>query len=577
MSYNKKTIKYLVDKISDQEFVLPAIQREFVWKSDQIEKLFDSLMRGYPIGSFLFWNIKSENVKNYQFYGFLSKYHSRDCRHNPKLNPSGNNTITAILDGQQRLTSIYIGLYGSYTEKKKNVKVTNPNAFPEKQLYLNLLSDNSIDIENNEITDMLYDFKFLIEHDIDIINDTNKIWFKVGNILQIDPSSYLIEKLDFLDKERKKKVLNILIQLKNLIEEKEIINYFEENEQDLDKVLNIFIRVNSQGTPLTYSDLLLTTATALWSEYDARDEIHELVDILNRKGMNLNTDFVMKSSLMLTDLDVKFLVKNFTRENMKIIESQWELIKLYLDMAVSFLQMNGYNDYYIPAYNVILPIAYYLKVVKVDFNSFLTHKSYQSDRNLIIKWVRRAFIKQIFSGGSDGILSAYREVIKNNSENGFPLSELEKRFKGKREDIIFSEESIEELLNNTYYNNKKRLFSVLTSIFKIPPHALEMTIDHMYPKSSFTDKNLSKWGYNSKEDKSKVLLWVNHITNLQYLESSHNTAKSAQAFDSWIKEQDSDFLNYQLVPNIKSYSPEQFIQFCEKRYLLLLKKLKKNI
>lgn len=122
MSYNKKTIKYLVDKISDQEFVLPAIQREFVWKSDQIEKLFDSLMRGYPIGSFLFWNIKSENVKNYQFYGFLSKYHSRDCRHNPKLNPSGNNTITAILDGQQRLTSIYIGLYGSYTEKKRMLK-----------------------------------------------------------------------------------------------------------------------------------------------------------------------------------------------------------------------------------------------------------------------------------------------------------------------------------------------------------------------------------------------------------------------------------------------------------------------
>ena len=123
MSYSKKTIKYLIDKITDKEFVLPNIQREFVWKPEQIEKLFDSLMRGYPIGSFLFWNIKQEKVNEYKFYDFLLKYHEKDNRHNTEAPSSGNKAITAILDGQQRLTSIYIGLKGSYAEKKNNTTI----------------------------------------------------------------------------------------------------------------------------------------------------------------------------------------------------------------------------------------------------------------------------------------------------------------------------------------------------------------------------------------------------------------------------------------------------------------------
>jgi hypothetical protein len=60
-----------------------------------------------------------------------------------------------------------------------------------------------------------------------------------------------------------------------------IVSYYEEEAQDLEKVLNIFIRVNSGGTPLSYSELLLSIATAQWSERDARDAIHGLVDELN--------------------------------------------------------------------------------------------------------------------------------------------------------------------------------------------------------------------------------------------------------------------------------------------------------
>ena len=102
------TIKDAIDNIHRKNYLLPAIQREFVWSVDQIETLFDSLMRDYPISSFLFWEVERKNVDKYQFYEFVREYHERDSYHNPKANLSGESGIIAILDGQQRLTSLYI-------------------------------------------------------------------------------------------------------------------------------------------------------------------------------------------------------------------------------------------------------------------------------------------------------------------------------------------------------------------------------------------------------------------------------------------------------------------------------------
>lgn len=93
------TIKEAVDNVHRKKYLLPAIQREFVWTTDQIEKLFDSLMRDYPISSFLFWSLERDSVSHYQFYEFVQNYHERDARHNPKSNTNGEQGIIAILDG----------------------------------------------------------------------------------------------------------------------------------------------------------------------------------------------------------------------------------------------------------------------------------------------------------------------------------------------------------------------------------------------------------------------------------------------------------------------------------------------
>jgi len=94
-----------------------AIRREFVWSVEQIEKLFDSLMRGYPIGSFLFWQIDPQSLDDFRFYRFMDRYHQRDHRHNEPIDLVGKHSVTAVLDGQQRLTALNIGLKGWYAYK----------------------------------------------------------------------------------------------------------------------------------------------------------------------------------------------------------------------------------------------------------------------------------------------------------------------------------------------------------------------------------------------------------------------------------------------------------------------------
>lgn len=287
------TIKEALNKIVDNKYLLPAIQREFVWKSEQIESLFDSLMRGYPIGSFLFWRV--EKSKDYKFYKFIQKYNQKKLNHNEIMNFPENKETIAVLDGQQRLTALCIGLMGSYAEKLPYYRWESDYAFPEKFLCLNLLGSD----EDEE----KYNFKFCTEKEIK--DKTDKFcWYKIGDILNIEKpfelyklSGELTEKnIDFQENAYKK-----LSELYELINNKQIINYYLEKENDLDKVLNIFIRINSAGTKLNYSDLLLSIATAQWSNRDAREEMYKAVDDLNSigNGFNIEKDFILKACLYL--------------------------------------------------------------------------------------------------------------------------------------------------------------------------------------------------------------------------------------------------------------------------------------
>jgi uncharacterized protein with ParB-like and HNH nuclease domain len=241
-------------------------------------------MQGYPVGSFLFWDVKKEKSKDFQFYEFIRNYHEKNNRHNPLASINGAEDIIAILDGQQRLTSMYIALKGTYTYKLPRMRRENPLAYPEQQLYLDLL-------EPSDDFDTIYDFRFLTPKEVKEDNeDFIAFWFKVSDILnmndQFEVNQYLIENgLSSIEREKALFANQTLFKLYKAINETPNINYYLEEEQKLDKVLNIFIRVNSGGTTLSYSDLLLSIATAQWKTKDADKKSQNLLTRLTKLEM----------------------------------------------------------------------------------------------------------------------------------------------------------------------------------------------------------------------------------------------------------------------------------------------------
>ena len=183
-----------------------------------------------------------------------------------------------------------------------------------------------------------------------------------------------------------------LYELYEVVHSKHLVAYYEETGQDLDKALQIFIRMNDGGTPLSHSDLLLSIAVAQWTNHDARQEIHDLVDELNTIGFGFtfSKDLVLKAGLMLSDIGtVGFKVDNFNRKNMNTFEGKWDDIKQALILTVQLVAYFGFVGQNLTAHNSILPIAYYL-YAKAPGDSFLTNSKFEPDRKRIQGWLIRS-------------------------------------------------------------------------------------------------------------------------------------------------------------------------------------------
>lgn len=475
------TIQEAVENISRRKYLLPAIQRDLVWDTSQIERLFDSLMRDYPIGSFLFWNVEKVRSKDFQFYDFIVNYHERDNKRIKKADISGEDDITAILDGQQRLTSLYIGLKGTYAHKLPRKFWNNSAAFPKRKLYLNLLA-------KSDKMDLEYDFRFLTDNEALKVDDDH-FWFRVGEILNFEkvhePNSYLLKHGLFQKEELKSNFANeTLFKLYATIKNNNIINYYLEKGTELDKVLNIFIRVNSGGTPLSYSDLLLSIASTQWKEKDAREEIMDLLDDINHvgHGFNFNKDFLLKSCLVLTDIkNIAFKVDNFKRENMLKIEENWNNISTAIKMAVELFSNYGFNRTTLVANNSIIPIAYYLIQNHLP-NNFLTSSKFLEDREKINKWLNICLLKHTFGDQADSVLRSMREVIAENY-NGFPFEGLVDKLKGTHKSLVFDPDEIDNLFLYNYGGSYA--FPTLALIYPTIDFKNKFHLDHIFSKKSF--------------------------------------------------------------------------------------------
>ncbi len=526
-----KSIKDVVDGLNVRYF-LPDIQREYVWlkkaNEKKIEQLFDSILRGYPIGSFLFLKLQKEDIAksdeqdenklNFQLYQFITNYDERKP-HNEKIHIEQINRdeLCIVLDGQQRLTSLYIGLKGTRTLKRNKARYDNPNAYEEKRLYLNLKHQPNMDNPEDN-----YQFEFYAKAPT---NDENHFWFKVGDILELESVWNYAKDHDIEDN-----ALNLLEKLNKAFHTKQLISFFEEKEKNLDKVLNIFIRVNSGGVKLSYSDLLMSILTASFSS-DIREKMNELVDALKDKGFpNVEQDQVLKTCLLLIGKDTTFELKNFNKNNVKEIEKNWEKITESIYNAAKLLRTFGYAGHLGSAY-ILSSLAYFY---------FLKQKMDKNDEEQALKFVRNAQIMGYFGGSTDTKLSVIAHSIKETRTFEAFNHNLAKH---QTWPLKITNDAIEDIVCSS---SDARVFPVLQILYpNLNYKTTTFHIDHIYPKSKFKKEN-------EKLDKD---FYENHsyIYNLQLLEGQENSAKKDKDPEVWLKEE------YKNEKAIEEYKKRNYI------------------
>jgi uncharacterized protein with ParB-like and HNH nuclease domain len=576
------TIKEAVENIENNQYLLPAIQREFVWEHTKIEWLFDSIMRNYPISSFLFWQVEGKTKKGYRYYKFINEYRENYKTHNNEISTDGIPDFKAILDGQQRLTSIYIGLKGSYAYKQYRRKWEDTEwSIPTRQLYLNI----SKELENEE-DGRVYEFKFLKKDNAngkDIYKDTkNIIWFKIGKILELQNLSTFnrfVRECEFNDF-----AIDTLSKLHEVIHSDRLINYFLEKEQDLDKALNIFIRINSGGEPLNFSDLIMSIAVANWKEADARKEIHHLVDNIRDKGFSISKDFVLKVFLYLYSKDIKFKATNFSTENAQEFEAQWVKIRETILEVFDLVKTFGFTNHSLTSKNALIPIIYYIYHRNIN-QDFSTKTTYKEDRNIIKKWLQTMLIKRVFGSSADTTLSQIRNAFTDDfktikiKENisAFPKETIALKIK---KDISVSDDFIEELLCTQKDN--KYAFSILSLLYpNLDYKNNNFHKDRLHPGSYFEKAKLKKLDIADNDNNSYYYdsCCYNGIYNLQMLDANENMSKNDNDLEGWvskeIKFQDKkQFLDNHLIPDV-DFSFKNFKEFIDKREKILFTKLKK--
>ena len=576
--YESITIKDAMHNIATNKYLLPAIQRKYVWSTYQVERLFDSIMRGYPINSFMLWEITDNNIKQgYRFYSFIKDY----CQYFNETNPDATtklmkNDFFAVIDGQQRLASLYIGLDGTYRYKKPNKWwIDCEENMPTRRLYLDLSKEVGPDTDDG----MKYRFSFLSQEDLDWYGEnSNANWFLVGDILKFsekeDINNYLKEK-ELLSKDFAK---DTLFELWKIINWYKVINYLVIPDQDQDKVLDVFVRTNAGGTSLTFSDLLMSISSANWKKYDAHKEMDDTQKDVFRYGnpnFLFSQDNILKTILVLKSDDIRFRLDNFSREKVKSFENSWYKIRESIVATFNFLDNLGYSNATLPSKNAAIPIIYY--VYKNNLASSITKSTFsEEDKKSIVKWLNLSLIKGIFGGQSDSVLKRIRDVIKEEPTRNFPFERIVKTFESDpAKNYSLDDAFIDSILLEQYGSPTATLVIQLLYPDKVLRYGKSVVQDHMHPRVTF-ENQLRLSALDLTPEQSQFFADpqnYNSVLNLQLLESSENASKNDASLADWV--QSRGLKNYELLvdPDV-SLDIKDFEAFIESRKRVLRDKLK---
>jgi hypothetical protein len=541
----KQSIKKIVTVLNNEEeeggFWLPNIQRPFVWSEDQICKLFDSLMREYPISTLLIWKTKS-SIKRRKFIDIwkdgikLSDYYV----------PEDSKRKNLVLDGQQRLQSLFIGLKGSYDGK---------------ELYFDILS-GTLALPD----EIKFKFSFLKKADAKfpyVLFKEFVFWPKrnreyIELLKERNPGAITLESED--------KIKDNLEIIDRSFKNEDVVSYQELDSIEFpdtyneDDVVEIFIRANSGGTKLEKSDLLFSLLSSSWDNADSEMEV--LLEDLNKYGFQFGRDYILKCCLVLLDQGARYEVEKFRKPGIREqIETEWSNLTDSIRDVVDYLRSKTYIqcDKALSSYNALIPLIYFRYKYPNKFKSIVNAD----------KYLLQTLLAGIFGGQSDSFMDSLTNSIKG--EQDFNIEKIYSliRDSGKSleiQDAKFLQMGYGSKTIHLIFNLWYPSFSHIPSYDNNLPQ-----VDHVFPTSL-----LRKEKYPSPDTGRLVMKYKdedrNQLANCMLLTRDENGAggKSDIPPSIWFANKSSDYLDKHLIPNDPAlWEIENFDRFIDARKELI--------
>ena len=562
--YVDMSAKEALKLAKDNYLLLPDIQREYVWSMDDIEKLFESIVDGYPIGSCIFWktNKKTINEEKPNLYFFLREFESGKSKNEKAPEVFGEEgDYYIVLDGQQRITSLNIALYGSYTSFKggRGHRWADPKYWVKRELYYNLDFYAKAADEEKDDEHPPKRFCFLTDEE-----SREGQYYKVKNLLSFDDGNALLRWL--ISEQYAIKVQDDLVKLFSRIHSSGsdgLIHYYCISENTYDEALDIFVRVNSTGRKLSKSDLLFSTLIDGWKE--GKENIEGALKSANSQGdgFNFTRDYLMRLLLVLVDAPTNLKIESFDQKTIQKIRDNWDdLAKAFADM-VNMLASIGISDGFLTSYNSTMPLVYYLYKGG-------TLKSDEAKREAR-KFLSISMAKRLFGVASNDSLRNTRNALQSYDckKNPFSVSIFDAVTLTGNRTFTVAENDIDYWLDTyTIGQNTYVILSLLYPELKL--NQVSFHQDHCHPYASFDTKRLKDLGIT--ED--KITEWQfkrNLLPNLQFLEGSENESKNKTPLGSWIQEGHT----IKFMPNGVSLEQKDFDTFFSERRKLIKSELLK--
>lgn len=549
------TIYEALKNIEQGKYVMPAFQRQYVWSMEQIEKLWDSILLDYPISTFLFWHVDNSNILHDTYFcSFLSDvtFDSRKQSDSPNYDLTSIDTYytdTAILDGQQRFTSLYLSLMGQAGIRKKYARKNAEKTLSELLIELN---KNKVETNEEEYNSKKFDVKFT-----DKIGRISPTQFKMRDILKEEfqnkesREAEIEKNISNVPLDSKEYARNILTKLCSKIYEEKLIRYTEIYEMNQDDALEMFVRFNSGGRPLRKSEITMSILEAYWPS--AREQFGKT---LVRSYENFGTDFIIRTALMLYGDVIK---SNITREIAESLKNDWNKFKQTLvDLEELLNEMKLDVTRYSSGWNVLLPIIYYIYYTP----------EYKENKKAIKAYLIRAIVFTYFQSGTTAKL---QQMKTNINEFNY---EITMEMLDQMNELRVTDGKIEDILNEEKGSRVAGEVLYYLGLDWTNKH-FKYELDHLHPFARFdTNKppqvTIEKWK-----------LWRgmrNRLPNLHLLEGRSNASKSDMRLIDYYNDmnevQKQEFMEQAMIPKDIPLEFEDFDVFYEKRKEILSKQIR---